>query len=255
MRTTIIIGGTILMSAMLLAQTSQPAQQNSKPPWTTQSTSSASSPTPTPPAKPRLQTPHAKVSGFELAPRGGGGTQVGGATRGIGTPTVLLAPYKGKAYTLTPVFQWSNANRNIHEYTFQLLDSTGTDVLFETKVKGTSLKYPDDAPALTPGGDYFWTAQPTLGLLGEPAEPNEIVILGDPERTQVQAKLQAAHTPTERATIFANESLWYDAIGTYSEMLDANSKDAAARRERANLYEQLPQTEEAAKQDLAAKAE
>jgi len=261
MRTPFTLGGTILISAMLLAQSSQPgqssqagpssqpAQQSSEPSTTHQPAKPASA------AKPRLQTPHAKVSGFELAPRSGGGTQVGGATRGIGTTTVLLAPYKGKAYTLNPLFQWSNSNANIKEYTFRLLDSTGEEVLYEKNVKGTSLKYPADAPALIPGGDYFWTAQPTLGLLGEPAEPAEIVIIADPERLEVQAKLQSARTPAERASIFADKLLWYDAVGAYSEILDSTPNDTAARRERANLYQQLPQTEEAAKRDLAAKAE
>jgi hypothetical protein len=202
-----------------------------------------------------MQMPHAQVSGFELAPRSGGGTQTGGATRGIGTPTTLLAPYKGKAFTLTPLFQWSNANETISEYTFRLLDSSGGNVLFEAQVNGTSYKYPDDALALAPGGDYFWTAQPSSGLLGEPAEPAEILIIADPERSDVSTKLGSAKNPEVRARIFSESLLWYDAIEAYSEIIAASPNDSTTRHKRAALYQQLPQTQVAARNDLASKTQ
>ena len=237
------VAAALALTGLLTAQSNPPASQPAK-----DAPKSASRPDST---KPRMQPPHAKVSGFELAPRTAGGTQIGGATRGIGTPTTLLAPYKGRAYGLNPLFQWSNSNSRIQEYTFRLLDSSGAEVLYETKVAGTSLKYPADAPALAPGGDYFWTAQPSLGLLGEPGEPAEILLLGDPERSELESQIGKAPNLADRARMFAEQRLWYDAIETYTDMLNADADDKVARAQRAALYQQLPQTQQAAKKDLA----
>ena len=247
MRWTTIRTAWLLISALVSGQSAPSGTKDSQPQTPANQTAA--------PAKPRMQMPHAKVSGFELAPRSGGGTQIGGVTRGIGTPTTLLAPYKGKAFTLTPLFEWSNSNDKITEYIFRLLDSSGSDVLFEAKVNGTTYKYPEDAPALTPGGDYFWTAQPSRGLLGEPAEAVEILIIADPERSIVSAKLGSAPTPEDRAGIFIDSLLWYDAVGAYTEILRANPGDREARQKRAALYQQLPQTQAAAKKDLAGTAQ
>ena len=52
--------------------------------------------------------------------------------------------------------------------------------------------------------------------------------------------------------LVARPSLDYDAVAAYTEMLEANPKDTKAHHNRAAIYEQLPQTEDAAKKDLAA---
>lgn len=238
-------GVLMMLPAFLWAQSST---QSSQTPKASSSSSAAKQSTGSPQ---RMQMPKAKVSGFELAPPKAGGTQIGGATRGIGSPTVLLAPRKGKAYDLNPLFQWTNFNSKVQQYTFRLLDSSGDETIFETKVSGATLKYPDDAPALTPGSDYFWTAAPSSGLLGEPAEPAEIVIVGEPERAEMKPILDQASDLPARAQIFADHLFWYDAVAAYTEILEHNPKDINARRQRAAIYEQLPQTQDAAKKDRA----
>lgn len=150
-----IVGAFLIIPALLWSQSPQPPPSR-KAPSSAQGANSS---------KQRIQVPKAKVSGFELAPPRAGGTQIGGATRSIGSPTTLLAPRKGKAYGLNPLFQWANSNGKVRGYTFRLLDSSGDEVIFETKVSGTSLKYPDDAPALTPASNYLWTVGPSVGLL------------------------------------------------------------------------------------------
>src|SRR5579872_4457983 len=222
------VAEVLVLTGLLMAQSNPPASQPGKASSNKASKSDST--------KPRMEPPRAKISGFELAPRTSGGTQIGGATRGIGTPTTLLAPYKGRAYDLNPLFQWSNSNSEIREYTFRLLDSSGTEVLYETKVAATSLKYPTDAPALAPGGDYFWTAQPSLGLLGEPGEPAEILLVADPDRSELESQLGKAQTLGDRAQVFAEQRLWYDAIEAYTGMLNADARDKTARAKRAALY-------------------
>lgn len=198
----------------------------------------------------------AKLDGFDLAPRpaSSGGTQIGGATRGLGTPTTLLAPNEGKSYTLLPLFRWSNSNSGIKAYSFQLLDAGGQTV-YETRVNGTSFAYPADAPALKPGSSYTWKVRPSTGLLGGPAEPAQIDFLGGFYRAQIESALAKVKGAGEQkslaeAAVFVDHRLWYDAVQTYTELIDAHPEDGSLYQKRATIYVQLPQTTAAAEQDL-----
>lgn len=201
----------------------------------------------------KLERVHANLKGFELAPRPANtGTQIGGATRGIGTSTTLLAPHKGQAYTLRPLFQWANSNRNIKDYVFRLLSADGNDVIFETKVSGTSLKYPAGAEGMKPGGDYSWTVQPAVAMLGEAAEPAEIVIVGPPQRAEIESQLASyPENSRGRAQFFVDRRLWYDSIESYTDLLKDKPEDSQLLELRGELYEQLPQTHHAAEADFA----
>jgi Domain of Unknown Function (DUF928). len=235
----------LVLSALCFAQ-STPKPENQA----AQTSTTPAKDTGTAPKK--LERVHANLQGFELAPRQQNvGTQIGGATRGIGTSTTLLAPHKGQAYTLKPLFQWANSNTNIKSYAFKLLAEDGNTVLFQSSVSGTSLKYPVDAPALKPGEDYFWTVQPAMAMLGEAAEPAEMVILGAPQRAEMESQLATypANSP-ERAQFFVDKRLWYDSIESYTELLSKNPDDIDLLELRAELYEQLPQTKNAADADL-----
>lgn len=199
----------------------------------------------------------AKLDGFDLAPRptSGSGTQIGGATRGLGTATTLLAPNRGQSYTLHPLFQWSNSNPNIKSYRFQLIDADGQAV-YEARVTGTNLVYPADAPALKPGTTYSWTVQPLMGLLGGPAEPAQMVILGGPERARIESALAQVSGNGEQqrlaaAQLFVDRRLWYDAVKIYTDLIAAHPEDAALYEQRAIIYDQLPQTQVAAQEDLS----
>lgn len=233
-------------AAILLFSVFAVAQSNPKPQTPTTAAKDTSA------APKKLERIHANLQGFELSPRPANtGTQIGGATRGIGTSTTLLAPHKGQAYTLNPLFQWANPNGNIKNYVFRLLASDGNAVIFETSVAGTSLKYPPDAPALKVGGDYLWTAQPAMAMLGEAAEPADIVIVGPPQRAEIESQL--ANYPQEspeRARFFVDKRLWYDAIESYTDLLKKHPEDPEFLESRAELYAQLPQTKQAAEADL-----
>ena len=242
-----VLSGTLALGLIAgFAQTQ--AYQTTKSGSSAQSDKTQHNPTP--------KRVRAKLDGFDLAPRpvNGGDTQIGGASRGLGTPTTLLAPNEGKSYSLLPLFQWSNSNRNIKAYNFQLLDAAG-QLLYETRVNGTSFTYPTDAPGLKPGSSYTWTVQPSTGLLGGPAEPVQIDFLGDSERTQIESALAKVSGVGQQkslaeAAVFVDHRLWYDAVQRYSELIDAHPEDGSLYQERATIYAQLPQTTAAADQDL-----
>ncbi len=200
----------------------------------------------------RPQRVHAKkLDGFELSRRSSdSATQVAGASRGFGTETTLLAPHKGRAYALNPLFQWSNPNGKIKSYKFRLLAPDGESVLYETEVSGTSWKYSQDAPPLKPGSSYSWTVQPSIKALGEAAERAEIMVEGGDRRAKLSEKLSSLpDSSRERAELFVQSRIWYDAVEVYTHLIAATPSDAQLLERRAELYDQLPQTRQAAEND------
>ena len=202
--------------------------------------------------KQRLERVHArKLDGFELSRRSSdSATQVAGASRSFGTDTTLLAPHKGRAYALNPLFQWSNPNSKIKSYRFRLLASDRESVIYESEVTGTSWKYPADAPPLKPGSTYLWTVQPSMRALGDAADPAEMVVEGGDARAKLANRLSGLpEWSPQRAEFFVENRIWYDAIEVYTHLMAENPSDPQFPAARAELYAQLPQTSEAAEND------
>jgi len=201
----------------------------------------------------KLAAVHArKLDGFELSAQSGHtGTQTAGASRGTAPSIVLLAPNKGRAYTLNPLFQWTNPDGKINTFEFRLLEANGETVLYKAEVPGTSFKYPSDAArALKAGGDYFWTVGPLLSEQGDAADPAELMVAGGQERSDLSKGIE--RTPEgspARAELLVEKRLWYDAIEVYSKLIAEHPGDRQILLDRAELYAQLPQTQHAAEQD------
>lgn len=190
-----------------------------------------------------------KLDGFELSAQSGhAGTQIGGASRGAGADILLLAPDKGRTYTLNPLFQWANPDGKINSFEFRLLGPNAETVLYRAEVTGPSFKYPTDATVpLKPGGDYFWTVS---ALVGEQAEPAEVMVAGGEDRTHLSKDIE--NTPeasTARAELLVQKRLWYDAIEAYTNLIAEHPGDRQLLLDRAEIYAQLPQTEKAAERD------
>ena len=191
-----------------------------------------------------------KLDGFDIEPKSGKAqNQIGGASRGIGGLT-LYAPKLGKAYTLTPTFAWS-ADDESTEYTFRLsVLSTGQSPIYENKVTGGHFTYPADAPALEPGSTYVWQVTPTNDMLGGTASAS-ILIVGGADRAAIEAALHGkpGMTPAD-AKVYVDKRLWYDAVATYSNLIQADPANADYLKGRAALYDQLPQTLALADNDM-----
>jgi hypothetical protein len=233
----------LLAANLLIGQTTATSAQNSQ-------SSTAGKQTAT--DNQRLQRVHAKkLEGFELSRRSSdSATQVAGASRGLGTETTLLAPHKGRAYTLDPLFQWGNPNGKIKSYKFRLLSPDRKSVLYETEVLGTSWKYGQDAPPLKAGSSYVWTVQPSIKALGDAAEPAEMMVEGGDRRAKLSDKLSSLpEWSRERAELFVENRIWYDAVEVYTHLIAATPSDSQLLERRAELYDQLPQTSQAAEND------
>ena|SRR5438270_2731589 len=244
----------IALTALPIFLTSQilVAQNTSDTPAQSSQSSSAAGSNQSSTDKRRLERVHAKkLDGFELSPKSSDSTtQVAGASRGLGTETTLLAPHKGRAYALNPLFQWSNPNGKIKSYSFRLLASDHESVIYEAEVVGTSWKYPRDAPPLKPGSSYFWTVQPSIKALGDAAEAAELIIEGGERRLKLAGTLSSLPEWSQRsAELFVENRDWYDAIEVYTHLVAANPSDPQFLIRRAELYDQLPQTSQAAEDD------
>jgi hypothetical protein len=197
----------------------------------------------------------AKLDGFDIAPTSGKApNQIGGASRDLGVLT-LYAPKLGKAYTLTPKFNWS-AEDDKTEYTFKLAAlSTQQTVLFVKKVMGGKFMYPADAPALKPSETYVWSVQPENDLMGGVASAS-LLIVGGPNREAVETALANAKvTPGEpsaaAAKIYVDNRLWFDAIAEYSKLIERHPDMPQYVKDRADVYDQLQETRTLADEDAA----
>jgi hypothetical protein len=197
----------------------------------------------------------AKLDGFNIAPTSGKApNQIGGASRDLGALT-LYAPKLGKAYTLTPTFFWSAADDKT-EYTFKLSAlTTQESVLYVKKVLGGKFTYPADAPALKPSETYIWSVQPENDLMGGLAQAS-VLIVGGANRNAVESALaNAKATPGEpsaaAAKIYVDNRLWFDAIAEYTALIEKHPEMTQYYKDRAAVYDQLPETQELADEDAA----
>jgi hypothetical protein len=204
----------------------------------------AAPPDPTVKHSTRVRT---KLDGFELSPNSGKSpNQVGGASRDIGTPK-LFAPNSAKAFTTSPYFQWAAAEPD-GKVTFKLSTADG-QLVYETTTTADHLKYPSDAPPLTPGSSYRWTILPENDILS--GAPTSVVfqVVSGAERAQIKNELKSASDPAAVAGVFVNHRVWYDSVQAYSDLIERTPNDENARVARAELYDQLPVTKSLADAD------
>jgi hypothetical protein len=125
---------------------------------------------------------------------------------------------------------------------------------WDREVTGTSLEYPADAPALTPGATYLWKIAPDSPLLGPPPPPAIIVVLGGEDRARIDAglaQIQGADADASRAKYYFDQRLWYDALMAYSELIQKNPSTASLYQMRGTLYDQVPAAETLADEDFS----
>jgi hypothetical protein len=199
----------------------------------------------TPPAN--TQRParvRAQMDGFDLSSQSGKTPNpIGG-----GSPT-LYAPQLAKAYSKQPTFYW-NAGDDSQKVLFRLLSDKGATI-FESTLTGNHFTYPADAPALAPGSTYRWTVKPEKDVMGGAPVSADFVIVGGTERAALDAALAGVTDPAAKAKLFVVHRIWYDALSTYTDAIQAHPDRKDLVRDRAALYDQLPATQPLADRDLA----
>ena len=198
------------------------------------------------------------LSGFDLDPKKNKsqtGLQIGAGSRGASLPPALYAPNSGKAYDLRPVFFWGHSP-GAQKFTFRLYDSND-DEIYEQEVAGSvrTFTYPQDAPPLKAGATYSWTVQAIAAQLVEPPEPVRIMLVSGAERKSIDQALESSKGGAlpdrlKRAQVLVDHRLWYDAIAEYSQLISKNQDNPELYKQRSQIYAQLPETEELARQDM-----
>jgi Domain of Unknown Function (DUF928) len=248
------IGVLCLWISIAIACSAQQPQRQQPPPKEASQPSAAASETT--PAKHQQKRVHIDLKGFELdktvQPKPS--TQVGGGTRDIGGATVLLAPRLARVYTAYPIFDWTHSAQ-AQNFEFRLFDNKGS-LLYKSRVTGREFHYPADAPPLQPDTSYEWSVQPEVALLGGASDKSSFVRIPGSEIAEVSAALDHVGDADEmqlaqRAQIFTDHRLWFDALAAYSNLIKHYPYNASYHEKRGEIYDQLSVTGALAEEDFA----
>jgi hypothetical protein len=209
------------------------------------------------PAPKKRQRVVTDLSGFELldAAKLKDKPVVAGATRALASekPPAILAPHLAKLHGHSAVFAWRH---EAERFAFVLSDEAGQDV-HVAEVAGHSYRWPADAPRLRDGATYFWSVRPAPGSETASTSMAAVAIVTSAEREEIDRALTAA-TPGDpyreglaHAQVFVDKRVWYDALGAYGALIARFPDRPEAYERRAELFAQLPATQELAEEEFA----
>ncbi|QZZ20269.1 DUF928 domain-containing protein [Leptothermofonsia sichuanensis E412] len=155
----------------------------------------------------------------------------------------LLVPERhiGQTVSARPSFFWYLENAKVAR--FALVEFGVAKPLFEKTLQADKagimrVDLPQDAPELAVGKEYRWS----VTVACNPNRPSDYVAFNQSfvERVApspgLSQQLARAKTTLERARAYAQNGLWYDALGSLS---DASEKDPSARNEMLFMLDQV----------------
>lgn len=194
---------------------------------------------------------------FKPPLRGAPSRRVGGSSRGVSDALpavmVLVPDDVGLTTSGQPALYWYLSKPTSVRVEVTLIDEKGEQPLVEYAVQnanGPAVHRVDLAQrnvSLKPGVEYQWS----ISVVPNPDErSNDVMAGGVVKRVDLPAKIAARRaagaSKEELAALYAEEGIWYDAIGLYSELIDERPKDAGLRAKRAALLDQVGLKEVAA---------
>lgn len=230
-----MVRAAILLTAVLAAAVL------SLPEVSAQAKAPAAAPAGSAAAKPPVYTP---------PQRGAPARRVGGSSRGVGDqlPQVMvLAPdHAGLATSESPALYWFLSKPTSVRIEVTLIDDKGEQPLVEYAVPNASgpavhrIDLGSRGVRLRPDVEYQWS----VSVVPNPNERSSDVMAGGVLKrvavpAAVAARRAAGADKHELARLLAAEGIWYDAIGLYSELVEAQPANAALRGERAALLDQV----------------
>jgi hypothetical protein len=187
--------------------------------------------------------------------RGAPGGRIGGGTRGGGNIFVLsvLAPdHSGLTTSEQPSLYWFISKPTALPIELTVMDSQGIKPLLETKLPSPAepgiqrVRLADYNVHLAPGAAYRWF----VAVVPDADRRSKDILAGGAiERVDLQedvkAKLAQA-SDKEVPFVYAQAGLWYDALKSISDLIDAAPQNQELRNERTALLKQvgLPSTNE-----------
>jgi hypothetical protein len=186
----------------------------------------------------------ADLPSYKPPPRGAPSGRAGAGTRGIVPPPRIWAfapDHIGLTTREQPSLYWYAAKSETARVELVAVGAQGVKVLLGENVAAPasprvmSIDLARYGIRLQPGIEYRWT----VALESEPRQGSNSAgierIAPSPELT---TRLEA--TPrTRRPAVYAEEGIWYDAIGSLGELIEQSPADTSLRMHRAALLEQI----------------
>lgn len=190
-----------------------------------------------------IATPARKPYGLGLPISAG----TGGATRSITNAAIIaIAPEDGgRTATSRPTFYWYLPSSNNFPYRaiFELVDPGNDTVVFRTeggvpkaglyKLEIPALDQPIQADRV-----YIWQ----LRLRGTNASSNlqslGSIVLRNPSR-ELATNLSRSTTEMQRAELYSKNGYWFDALHTYTKLIEAEPNNQAALAARAEMMGEI----------------
>lgn len=181
--------------------------------------------------------------------RGAPGGRVGGGTRGIQREvfvlSVLAPDHSGLTISEQPSLYWFISNPTSLPVELTVMDPEGVQPLLETRLPSPvqagvhRFRLADHNIHLKPGAAYRWfvTVVPDSDRRSK-----DILAGGAIERVDVPGDLKtklATANKSQLFSLYAEAGLWYDAIATISEMIEAAPQNQELRKQRAALLAQV----------------
>jgi hypothetical protein len=186
--------------------------------------------------------------------RGAPKSRVGGGTRGDGDSLTLaaLAPdHVGLTAQAQPSLFWYLSSATTSPIEVVIMDPQKIDPLLVMRfhppptpgIQRVRLAEYDVSLAI--GVPYRWS----IALIPDPTQRSkDIVARGDIERIALPEALHtrlAQAREAEKPALYAEASLWYDALTALSDLIEATPRDTKFRQQRAALLEQVGLSEAA----------
>jgi len=180
--------------------------------------------------------------------RGAPASRVGGGTRGMGDRPhlVILAPdHTGMTVQAQPTLYWYLSRPATTHLEVTVINDNSIDPVLEKTLPSArsagiqSVDLGKHGVNLKPGVEYRWF----VALVPDNNQrSNDIIASGTIQRTSasssLKSRLASAASASARASAYAEEGIWYDAIDTLSTAIDKQG-DSSLRQQRAALLEQI----------------
>jgi hypothetical protein len=181
--------------------------------------------------------------------RGAPASRIGGAHRGAEgddwTLLVLAPEHTGLTTSEQPVLYWYTSKDIDQPVEFTLIERGAIDPLFERRIPGPlgagvqRVALADLGLSLRPETEYQWF----VSVVTDPTQRSQDYAAGATIRRvavdpQVRTRLQST-TAEQRAFVYAEAGLWYDAIDALSQQVDEAPSNETARGQRRALVEQV----------------
>jgi hypothetical protein len=181
--------------------------------------------------------------------RGAPGGRVGGGTRGIQRDvfvlSVLAPDHSGLTISEQPSLYWFISGPTSLPVELTVTDRDGGQAILETRLQGPvqagvhRVRLADHNIHLKQGVTYQWFV---TVIPDSDRRSKDILAGGTIERVDVPDDLKAKLTTANKSELFplySEAGLWYDAVATVSEMIEATPQDQTLRKQRAALMSQV----------------